>query len=253
MAACKHGSTAPDQVLDGLHEGQEGIQRHKCSECAFEAGYLYGREQSDTPAGDAECTHVGRRAPRDVIQNLPESQAGLGRHKCAVCAYHAGFELARDHSVGKQLDDEVSKEVSDKLEEEIERRAGFQPNSNIRKAVELHAMRRAEVEFQKRGYKVTDVSAKKPYDLYCEKNGECKYVEVKGTQTGGLEFVLTAGEVNFIQKHKSDCVLCLVHGIKIKGTKNPKASGGELKLKEPFDLSDGQLRPIAFTFCRNKE
>jgi len=253
MPACKHGSAAPEHILDGLHEGQEGPQRHKCTECAFEAGYQYGRKHSGTPVGNAECTYTGKRAPKDVIDTLPESQAGKGRHKCAVCAYHAGFELARTQVGGEQFDDDVSTEVSDRLEEELERKAGFQPNSKIRKAVELHAMQRAEFEFQKRGYKVKDVSAKKPYDLYCEKKGECKYVEVKGTQTQGFEIILTAGEVNFIKKHKPNCILCLVHGIKIKGTKSPKASGGELKLEKPFDLSYGELRPIAFTFCRNKK
>lgn len=253
MPACKHGSAAPDHVLDGLHEGQEGLQRHKCAERAFEEGYEYGRRHSGTPTGNAECTYTRRRAPKDVIEGLPECQAGRGRHKCAVCAYHEGYNSARTRTVGKQLDDEMPRDVSSRLEEEIERKAGFQPNSKIRKAVELHAMRRAELEFQRRGYEVKDVSKKKPYDLYCEKKGECKYVEVKGTQTSGLEIVLTAGEVNFINKHKSSCILCLVNGIKIKGTRSPRASGGELKLKDPFDLSDGELRPIAFTFCRNKE
>src|SRR5258708_27048099 len=216
MPACKHGSNAPGHALNRLHEGQEGPQRHKCTECAFEAGYRYGRKHPAAPAGNAECTYTGKRAPKDTIGALPESQAGKGRHKCAVCAYHAGFELARNLGGGKQIVDDVSKKVSDKLAEEIERKAGFQPNSKIRKAVELHAMRLAEVELQKRAYEVKDVSAKKPYDLHCEKNRKCKYVEVKGAQGNGLEIVLTAGEVNFIKKNKSKCILCVVHGIKIK-------------------------------------
>jgi len=253
MSTCKHGRTAPDHTLNRLHEGQEGPQRHKCTECAFEAGYQYGRRHSGTPAGDAECTYTGKRAPKDAIDTLPESQAGKGRHKCAVCAYHAGFELARAQAGGKQIGDDVSRKVSDRLAEEIERKAGFQPNSKIRKAVELHAMRLAEIEMQKRGYEVKDVSSKKPYDLYCEKKGKCKYVEVKGTQGIGLEIVLTAGEVNFINKNKSNCILCVVHGIKIKGARKPKASGGALKLKAPFDLSDGELRPIAFTFSHSEK
>ena len=31
---------------------------------------------------------------------LPESQAGKGRHKCAVCAYIAGYEAARAVAIG---------------------------------------------------------------------------------------------------------------------------------------------------------
>jgi hypothetical protein len=253
MSSCKHGSNAPDRVLDKLHEGQEGPQRHKCTECAFVAGYKYGRRHADAPSGNAECTYRGKRAPKDIIEGLPESQAGKGRHKCAVCAYHAGFEFAKVRAGGQEPNDDVSKRVSDRLEEEIERKAGFQPNSKIRKVVELHAMRRAELELQRKGYKVEDVSAKKPYDLLCEQKGKCRYVEVKGTQGNGLELVLTAGEVRFINRNKSDCILCVVRQIKVTGIRKPKASGGELQIREPFDLSDGELRPITFTFsCKNK-
>ena len=36
-----------------------------------------------------ECKH-GNQAARDILDKLPDSQAGTGRHKCAVCAYEAG-------------------------------------------------------------------------------------------------------------------------------------------------------------------
>lgn len=115
MSTCKHHRSAPDHILDALHEAQEGLQRHKCTECAFDAGYQYGKGQSITPGGNAECTYRGKRAPKEVIDALPESQAGKGRHKCAVCAYHAGFELARAEIIGRQVGDSVSKTVSDAL------------------------------------------------------------------------------------------------------------------------------------------
>ena len=37
------------------------------------------------------CNH-GSQAPRQLLDDLPESQAGTGRHKCAVCAYEAGIQ-----------------------------------------------------------------------------------------------------------------------------------------------------------------
>jgi hypothetical protein len=52
------------------------------------------------PAGNAECTYKSKRAPKDVMDALPESQAGKGRHKCAVCAYIAGYEAARAVAIG---------------------------------------------------------------------------------------------------------------------------------------------------------
>lgn len=38
-----------------------------------------------------ECAH-GYTAPNEVIRRLSDCQAGEGRHKCAVCAYHHGVE-----------------------------------------------------------------------------------------------------------------------------------------------------------------
>jgi hypothetical protein len=145
---------------------------------------------------------------------------------------------------------EAAPDVVQTVEVEIERSAGFQPNPKIRKAVELYAMDKAEKEFRNRGYEVKDVSQKRPYDLLCSKSTELKYVEVKGTQSSGLDIVLTAGEVKFIEKNKANCVLCVVHGITVTGRENPKASAGTVSLTEPFDLGEGLLKPLAFTFRR---
>jgi hypothetical protein len=151
----------------------------------------------------------------------------------------------------EKLQAELSSSAVERVEEEIEKVAGFQSNSKVRKAVEMHAMKCAEIEFGKRGYEVEDVSATQSYDLLCKKkNGERKYVEVKGTQGRGLEVILTIGEVNFINERGTDCILCIVHGIKVTGQRTPKASEGNLSVSEPFDLSTGILRPIAFTFRR---
>jgi hypothetical protein len=40
-------------------------------------------------------TQKKKSAPYDVMDALPKSQAGMegrGRHQCAICAFHAGFE-----------------------------------------------------------------------------------------------------------------------------------------------------------------
>jgi len=38
-----------------------------------------------------ECKH-GKKAPVEVLENLPHSQGGTGRHKCCICAYQIGFK-----------------------------------------------------------------------------------------------------------------------------------------------------------------
>lgn len=51
------------------------------------------------------CKH-DKQAPKDVLRALPESQAGEGRHKCAVCAYDAGYKDGLEAS--KRLDERKS-------------------------------------------------------------------------------------------------------------------------------------------------
>lgn len=41
-----------------------------------------------------QCDH-GSAAPTQVLENLPESQAGAGRHKCVICAFQRGFDGAK--------------------------------------------------------------------------------------------------------------------------------------------------------------
>jgi len=103
---CTHGSTAPEPIIAALHESQAGqrdgveIWRHKCCFCAFARGVELGRTQSTPLGGNAECRVTGRRAPIEAMDALPQSQAGAGRHQCAICAYHEGFNAARAQAVG---------------------------------------------------------------------------------------------------------------------------------------------------------
>jgi Domain of unknown function (DUF3883) len=137
-----------------------------------------------------------------------------------------------------------------KAAEEIERSAGFQSNSKIRKVIELRAMKLVKAKFQSAGYEVEDVSARRPYDFLCARDSDTKYVEVKGTQTAGHTVVLTAGEVNFILHNKMNCVLCVVHGIRVSGSRKPTASRGRISTERPFDLSTGTLNPISYMYLR---
>lgn len=90
MQNCMHGSTAPTVVLERLPTSQAGAGRHKCVLCAFRRG-----QERMLGTAHEMCSH-GHFAPVDVLIALPESQAGPGLswHRCAVCAYAAGFEAA---------------------------------------------------------------------------------------------------------------------------------------------------------------
>ena len=88
--SCSHQESAPYAAIDVLHESQAGSGRHKCVTCAYNAGYR------DAQAGKAsgqysETCERKQSAPVATITALPDSQAGHGRHKCAICAYRLGF------------------------------------------------------------------------------------------------------------------------------------------------------------------
>src|SRR5437763_482637 len=101
MSTCNHGSDAPDQVLENLHSSQAGmrdgveIARHKCCECAYQRGYQHGLTYDSAPAGSSYCKVNKLSAPETWMLEVPASQGREGRHKCAICALHQGFQAGR--------------------------------------------------------------------------------------------------------------------------------------------------------------
>ena len=141
-------------------------------------------------------------------------------------------------------DKDVEAEETAPIEAVIESSAGFETDSAIRKAIEIHSVRRATSYFKRQKYTVEPKG--KPYDLLCVKGGTKKYVEVKGTRTDGSAVALTRNEVNFLRENAASSVMFVLHSVKIKPGKKPKASGGEIKLIEPWDPSCGDLKPVTF-------
>jgi hypothetical protein len=46
---------------------------------------------STSTSGVETCKH-GKQAPKYVLRDIPESQGGIARHGCVVCAYEMGIE-----------------------------------------------------------------------------------------------------------------------------------------------------------------
>lgn len=42
-------------------------------------------------SGVETCKH-GNQAPNYILRDIPESQGGIARHGCVVCAFNAGVE-----------------------------------------------------------------------------------------------------------------------------------------------------------------
>src|SRR5688572_21427935 len=98
MENCQHGNFAPVEILRILPNSQAGIERHKCVVCAYQGGLRMGIQSthlSEAPEFPVKCKH-GKTAPEYLLFGLSESQAGTGRHKCAVCAFHDGYKFGME-------------------------------------------------------------------------------------------------------------------------------------------------------------
>jgi len=134
-----------------------------------------------------------------------------------------------------------------------EQAAGFQSNPAIRRAIENFAMNEARSALVDRHYvKFTNTSKSKPYDYTCERDGKTFFVEVKGMQTLGKTLILTRGEVQHITSHTHECILVLVHSVKVSATDsrngNVHVSGGTTEIKESWKLRANDLKPIQYAW-----
>ncbi|QDE91904.1 hypothetical protein BHS06_24575 [Myxococcus xanthus] len=123
---------------------------------------------------------------------------------------------------------------------------GFSSSPEVRRAVESLAMDRAEAHFAAQGYTVERRG--KPYDLLCTRAGATLYVEVKGTQTDGAEVLLTPNEVAFAREHRETMALFVLHSVSIESVEGTvQASGGTVRILQPWDPDGGELLPVGFT------
>lgn len=101
---CKHESVAPANFLEKLSDSQAGPGRHKCGVCAYSDGFAlaglknflsyseYSEHLEQYQSNFYKCKH-GSIAPTRLLEELPDGQGGLTRHKCVTCAFKIGFEL----------------------------------------------------------------------------------------------------------------------------------------------------------------
>jgi len=74
---------------------------------------------------NTKCQHE-HSAPMELIKSLPVTQAGIARHRCAVCAYEQGlldgYKLAMEHlslsddDIIKLNEKRINKEASKALD-----------------------------------------------------------------------------------------------------------------------------------------
>ena len=115
---------------------------------------------------------------------------------------------------------------------------GYGLDGDERKVVEIRAMQQATSYLESEGYKVTDTSANKPFDLLAERGGTEIKIEVKGTTSKRADsFLMTKNEVDLHQNDKEHTGLIIVYDINLNRGNPPQATGGTLKKFLPWDVS----------------
>ena len=161
----------------------------------------------------------------------------------ALASGHGSMPNGDKADITNAGEDEAAIEA---LERSYAKSQGFQLDSKTRKAIEDYAMRAATKHFKTLGYSVEDHSKNHSYDLLCMKKKERLYVEVKGTVTTGDSIILTNSEVKFARSHKGEMGLFILHSLQVSA--DGKLSNGEPKVIVPWDVDEGNLKPVAFVY-----
>ena len=141
--------------------------------------------------------------------------------------------------------------IEDEVEELVRERGRWQGpglSATERSLVERRAMEVATRHFENDGWTVEDVSAASPYDLLCRhENRMPRRVEVKGATGGASAVILTRNEVLAARADPKAATLAIVHGIMLDRSR-AKATGGILRIINPWKLDDRALSPIAYRY-----
>jgi hypothetical protein len=96
--------------------------------------------------------------------------------------------------------------------------AGYISDPELRRAIELQAMKQADALLVELGYSTTDVSANSPYDIHAIRGDEVLAVEVKGSMTTATTVEVTIGEVKKAQEPGIGSMLVVVDQILVTKT-----------------------------------
>jgi hypothetical protein len=179
-----------------------------------------------------------RRLGRNVAQSVPLS-SDLDR-------------LVRTRLRKLAEDDEITsaRNALAELAGESSEGQGYESFSKRRKAIEDYAMRKAIEYYSRQGWTVTDVSRTRSYDLRCSRGRKVLHVEVKGTTSQGDRVLLTRNEVEHARGAYPSIALFLVARIRVSSGELPRAAGGRVLRSEPWDITKGELTPLAFEYRR---
>jgi len=127
---------------------------------------------------------------------------------------------------------------------------GFRGSAAVRRAVELRAMTIATELLTAEGWAVEDVSARQSYDLFCRRDSDVRYVEVKGATGAGEKILITAAEIAFALDHREHMMLIIVSSIVVEEITETsvEARGGQHKSIYPWSPDSSDLTAISYFY-----
>lgn len=131
------------------------------------------------------------------------------------------------------------------------RHGGYIADPEIRKAIELQAMRQAEKFLNDQGYSTRDVSASQPYDIHATRGEEQIAVEVKGSSGVATTVELTIGEVKKARDPSIGSMLVVVDEIEISVTPSGVETNiGRLRFWPEWvpEVAGNRLQAIRFRY-----
>lgn len=123
-------------------------------------------------------------------------------------------------------------------------------NSEERKAIELRGMHLARAYFESHGWEVSDVSARRSYDLLASRSDSPdRMIEVKATTGCGERVVLTRNEVENARLGYPHVTLAVITGVKLTSVAGePVAAGGALRLIDAWTVEASRLTPTQYSY-----
>lgn len=216
----------PECDSTDIRERSTKTPKWKCGRCAFE----FAEPKETSVEVRSYVTTI-----KDFSQlSFPPSVKNV--KSCAASGDGISSQLSiirLDEAKIRTLLEAVSPVPSSRAETCSSAGQGFGLSPEERKAVELYAMGIARDLYEKDGWKVIDTSDSRPYDLHASKDGEERYVEVKGTTGEGESIVLTRNEVDHVKENPNKSALVVVSDIRLAPAGEKWiASGGRVSTHE---------------------
>jgi hypothetical protein len=149
----------------------------------------------------------------------------------------------------------VAEEVIDEIAGKVPKRRkysgqGIRGTYKENRAVERRAVEVAIAYFKEtsKWETIEDTGDKESFDLLLTNKNKKMYVEVKGTQSSGVNIFLTKNEVSLQKKMFPNKALVVVSEINLIKGEEPKADGGVIKVITPWEILDGHLSAMAFEY-----